>query len=301
LPALVQLFVHCLPSPRFWGKSYMASLQLESVIFLLCKPIALDQQCRLTLELSAGYLPALDRPKCYWGAIPVAAGTRLASFAATRPGGLDAAAVAALPSVVVSAGALKESLECAVCICELSEGDAARLLPKCGHAFHLECIDMWFCSNSTCPLCRTSAELVKPESAVPGAESVPGDSHSVEPSLNSAANVLSYTSEGRVASGSFGGPEGSSSTSGSSYVRSEDALVTEMPRTAVDGFQTPCSPLPVERTPDEEIRSPTTPALRSLRRLLIRGSRMADASCSPRRCDIEQGRRPPSPKTATSS
>ncbi|CAD5195806.1 unnamed protein product [Musa acuminata subsp. malaccensis] len=241
------------------------------------------------------------RAKCYWGAIPVAAGTRLASFAATRPGGLDAAAVAALPSVVVSAGALKESLECAVCICELSEGDAARLLPKCGHAFHLECIDMWFCSHSTCPLCRTSAELVKPESAVPGAESVPGDSHSVEPSLNSAANVLSYTSEGRVASGSFGGPEGSSSTSGSSYVRSEDALVTEMPRTAVDGFQTPCSPLPVERTPDEEIRSPTTPALRSLRRLLIRGSRMADASCSPRRCDIEQGRRPPSPKTATSS
>lgn len=142
---------------------------------------------------------------------------------------------------------------------------------------------------------------MKPESVVPGAESVPGDSHSVEPSLNSAANVLSCTSEGQVASGSFGGPEGRSSTSGSSYVRSEDALVNEMPRTAVDGFQTPCSPLPVERTPDEEIRSPTAPALRSLRRLLIRGNRMADASCSPRGCDIEQGRRPPSPKTATSS
>ncbi|CAD5195805.1 unnamed protein product [Musa acuminata subsp. malaccensis] len=43
----------------------MASLQLESVICLLCKPIALDQQCRLTLELSAGYLAALDRPKLH--------------------------------------------------------------------------------------------------------------------------------------------------------------------------------------------------------------------------------------------
>ncbi|URD78325.1 RING-H2 finger protein [Musa troglodytarum] len=221
------------------------------------------------------------RANRYWGAIPVSAGTRLASFAATRPRGLDAAAVAALPSVVVSAGALKEGLECAVCICELSEGDAARLLPKCGHAFHLECIDMWFCSHSTCPLCRSSAELVKPESAVPGAESAPGDSHSFEPSLNSAADVLPCTSEGQVTSESSSAPEGSSSTAGSSYVRSEDALANEMPRTAVDGFQTPSSPLPVERTPEEEIRSPTAPALRSLRRLLIRGSRMAGASCSP--------------------
>ncbi|RRT41572.1 hypothetical protein B296_00052949 [Ensete ventricosum] len=243
------------------------------------------------------------RAKRYWGAIPVSAGarTRLASFAATRQRGLDAAAIAALPSVVISSGALKEGLECAVCICELSEGDAARLLPNCGHAFHIECIDMWFCSHSTCPLCRSSVELVKPESAVPGAESVPGDSHSVEPSLNSAANVLSCTPEVQVASGSSGAPEGSSSTSGSSYVRSEEALVNEMARTAADGFQTPSSPLPAERTPEEEIRSPTAPALRSLRRLLIRGSRMAAASCSPRGCDIEQGRRPPSPKTATSS
>ncbi|KAK1306193.1 RING-H2 finger protein ATL46 [Acorus calamus] len=35
----------------------------------------------------------------------------------------------------------------------LNEGKL-RLLPSCGHAFHLDCIVMWLLSNSTCPLCR---------------------------------------------------------------------------------------------------------------------------------------------------
>jgi hypothetical protein len=46
--------------------------------------------------------------------------------------------------------------ECAVCLSEFETEDNLRLLPKCNHVFHLECIDVWFRSHSTCPLCRAS-------------------------------------------------------------------------------------------------------------------------------------------------
>lgn len=51
---------------------------------------------------------------------------------------------------------LKDSADCAVCLNEFANEDKLRLLPKCKHAFHTECIDTWLLSNSTCPLCRRS-------------------------------------------------------------------------------------------------------------------------------------------------
>ncbi|KAI5065825.1 hypothetical protein GOP47_0018449 [Adiantum capillus-veneris] len=51
---------------------------------------------------------------------------------------------------------LKEGADCAVCLCEFEGEDRLRLLPKCSHAFHMDCIDTWLLSHSTCPLCRRS-------------------------------------------------------------------------------------------------------------------------------------------------
>ncbi|XP_031265814.1 RING-H2 finger protein ATL16-like [Pistacia vera] len=45
---------------------------------------------------------------------------------------------------------------CVVCLNEFQEQDMLRVLPNCGHAFHLDCIDIWLQSNGNCPLCRTS-------------------------------------------------------------------------------------------------------------------------------------------------
>ncbi|PKA63053.1 RING-H2 finger protein ATL46 [Apostasia shenzhenica] len=69
--------------------------------------------------------------------------------------GLDQAFIDALPVFLYKeiVGA-KEPFDCAVCLCEFSDDDKLRLLPVCGHAFHLHCIDTWLLSNSTCPLCR---------------------------------------------------------------------------------------------------------------------------------------------------
>ncbi|KAI4344360.1 hypothetical protein L6164_011594 [Bauhinia variegata] len=51
---------------------------------------------------------------------------------------------------------VKDPFDCAVCLCEFEPEDKLRLLPKCSHAFHMECIDTWLLSHSTCPLCRAN-------------------------------------------------------------------------------------------------------------------------------------------------
>lgn len=48
-----------------------------------------------------------------------------------------------------------EEQSCEQCsICQTNfEGQILRTLP-CNHCFHALCIDEWFCTNNTCPLCR---------------------------------------------------------------------------------------------------------------------------------------------------
>ncbi|GKV00365.1 hypothetical protein SLEP1_g13060 [Rubroshorea leprosula] len=48
----------------------------------------------------------------------------------------------------------KDGLECAVCLNKFEPTEVLRLLPKCKHAFHVECVDTWLDAHSTCPLCR---------------------------------------------------------------------------------------------------------------------------------------------------
>ncbi|PRQ47180.1 putative transcription factor C2H2 family [Rosa chinensis] len=48
----------------------------------------------------------------------------------------------------------KMGSECAICLGEFAEGDEIRVLPHCGHVFHVGCIDTWLGSHSSCPSCR---------------------------------------------------------------------------------------------------------------------------------------------------
>lgn len=50
----------------------------------------------------------------------------------------------------------RENAICTVCLGEYEEKDILRVLPTCGHAFHINCIDVWLRQHSTCPVCRVS-------------------------------------------------------------------------------------------------------------------------------------------------
>ncbi|CAI9779747.1 unnamed protein product [Fraxinus pennsylvanica] len=74
--------------------------------------------------------------------------------------GLEAEVLNSLPLFAYSSKTHPEVVECAVCLSEFEENETGRFLPKCSHSFHVECIDMWFRSHSTCPLCRSPVEPV---------------------------------------------------------------------------------------------------------------------------------------------
>ncbi|XP_056166014.1 E3 ubiquitin-protein ligase ATL31-like [Syzygium oleosum] len=76
------------------------------------------------------------------------------------PRGLDPAVVATFPTIVYSdvkgLKIGKGALECAVCLNEFEDDETLRLIPKCDHVFHPECVDAWLASHVTCPVCRAN-------------------------------------------------------------------------------------------------------------------------------------------------
>ncbi|KAL1559840.1 RING-type E3 ubiquitin transferase [Salvia divinorum] len=69
--------------------------------------------------------------------------------------GVDKTVVESLPFFRFSSlRGSRDGLECAVCLARFEDVEILRLLPKCKHAFHIDCIDQWLEKHSTCPLCR---------------------------------------------------------------------------------------------------------------------------------------------------
>ncbi|KAL6336140.1 hypothetical protein AAG906_011022 [Vitis piasezkii] len=74
--------------------------------------------------------------------------------------GLDEATILSYPKMVYSEAKLqhKDSTAtcCSICLADYKGSDMLRLLPDCGHLFHLKCVDPWLRLHPTCPVCRTS-------------------------------------------------------------------------------------------------------------------------------------------------
>ncbi|XP_073301938.1 RING-H2 finger protein ATL3-like [Primulina huaijiensis] len=215
-----------------------------------------------------------------------------AAVAALRRG-LDPSVLKTIPITLFDPKEFKDGLECAVCLCEVTEGEKTRLLPKCNHGFHVECIDMWFQSHSTCPLCRNpvanqcqSSENSAADSTLETTQQIPAaenPSFSTE-TPNFPTNVLFWGNESQVST--FGPnsveedhqncainePSSSSPSSSSRSNRPDGILVID---------------IPTQINEEEEQKSPMPTRLRSLKRLLS-GNRRTIPS-SPRNFDLEQG------------
>ncbi|MQL95378.1 hypothetical protein Taro_028041 [Colocasia esculenta] len=79
----------------------------------------------------------------------------------SRFSGIDKTVIESLPLFRFSSlrGA-REGLECAVCLSRFEDAEDLRLLPKCKHAFHIDCVGRWLEEHSSCPLCRCRVEIV---------------------------------------------------------------------------------------------------------------------------------------------
>lgn len=70
--------------------------------------------------------------------------------------GLKKKVLRSLPKLTYSPDSppAEKLVECAICLTEFAAGDELRVLPQCGHGFHVSCIDTWLGSHSSCPSCR---------------------------------------------------------------------------------------------------------------------------------------------------
>ncbi|XVE82174.1 hypothetical protein DITRI_Ditri15bG0125700 [Diplodiscus trichospermus] len=177
--------------------------------------------------------------------------------------GLDARILKSLPVFTFSSETHPDSaLECAVCLSEFEENESGRLLPKCSHSFHLDCIDMWFHSHSTCPLCRNPVE-----ESVPVSESL-GD---LVLTINEPSGGESETSLSSELCASCPDDEGQA-------VGYRRKLLIEVPRRNIEGFEGESSGC--DSGPSQSYKSPMNRML-SFKRMLSRDRRGNGTSSCP--------------------
>ncbi|OIT00759.1 PREDICTED: RING-H2 finger protein ATL3-like [Nicotiana attenuata] len=173
--------------------------------------------------------------------------------------GLDQSIFITIPVLAFDAKEFKlhGTLECTICLCEVTEGEKTRFLPNCNHGFHVDCIDMWFQCHSTCPLCRNE---VSTTSEVEASTELP----------NFPTNVLYWGNETQVSTLCSNPCLGS--TASTSNNRPHGMLVIDIPG----------------RISEEESKSVMPERLRRLMRLLS-GDRRVFSPSSSQNVDIEQG------------
>ncbi|KAI3459934.1 hypothetical protein Pfo_016597 [Paulownia fortunei] len=105
--------------------------------------------------------------RCTWIRRIIGRDSASASSAALPPAsankGLKKKVLKSLPKLTYGEdnGQAAKLSDCAICLAEFAAGEEIRVLPQCGHGFHVVCIDTWLGCHSSCPSCRQILEVAR--------------------------------------------------------------------------------------------------------------------------------------------
>ncbi|KAL3518040.1 hypothetical protein ACH5RR_020629 [Cinchona calisaya] len=85
--------------------------------------------------------------------------------------GLDEATINSFPiflhsslssttTLVVGENYTNNNNECSICLGGFEENDRIKVIPRCMHVFHCECVDKWLQNQASCPLCRSNLDSI---------------------------------------------------------------------------------------------------------------------------------------------
>ncbi|KAK3152628.1 hypothetical protein QOZ80_2BG0161500 [Eleusine coracana subsp. coracana] len=120
-------------------------------VVLVCLACA---SCLIVLTVAVCFRRAFSDGYAAVGARRSGGAAGASGGAAGRRCGLAPSALAALPRLAYRRGVAAGWAQCVICLAVVRDGETVRLLPACGHLFHVSCIDAWLYSHATCPLCR---------------------------------------------------------------------------------------------------------------------------------------------------
>lgn len=189
---------------------------------------------------------------------------------ALRGHGLDPSFLKTMPIILFSPQDFKDGLECSVCLSEVTQGEKTRILPKCNHGFHVQCIDMWFQSHSTCPICRNPIPNSNPDQLSPQ-----GITHNTPQTvlpteaLTLPTNVLYWGNEVQVNTFRLQDDHDDVVTSSQQVSSTSSSSPTSSDNMGGDGHYMVIE-IPRQTNEEEHQKSPVLSRLRSLTRLLSR-------------------------------
>jgi len=158
--ALLHLLIHM--SPPVTGQSVTPTIEPDDNNSVIAIMVIIAVMFLISAFISLYSRKCSDRQAQTRGILDLAASTGATGNPSSQsePNGLSQSTIETFPTFLYSdvkgfkIG--KETLACAVCLSEFQDHETLRVIPKCCHVYHPNCIDLWLTSHSTCPVCRAN-------------------------------------------------------------------------------------------------------------------------------------------------